>query len=594
MYCSNCGTKQNDKSIFCHECGASLLVDEDGKKTEINSKKTIFTRHSLPINKSSWGIGRIILILIVLLIIGSGIYNSLDDDSIAKNNEGLSSFDSGDGQTAISQFQQAKRDAVSNEDKIIILKNLAYAYISEGQNEEALDTFKEALNLIKANSFDYYLVSGEIELLEFKIDSAIISFNKAHEINPTDYQINNSIALFYLDLEEIAPQYEDYSKALIYAKKAYEYDTEKNETTKQNLALAYYFNEDFKQTIELLSTTNLVQHPNAAYWLGLAYLNEEDYINAKINFEKAKNGGVELEKEILDFLNEQSLTYENDGYEESFFELFNPWIEPVGYFSNPDVYDSDTITDDKWFSYVKYYENDEIYNDFKSITTQLPNQRGVLRSVVKIVCEDQDYFYTGSGVNFDKSGYILTNLHVVDDADRCMIGFPDPDSGLIKEIYWATIIIDAEDATGHDLAYLSIEDPVFDDEYNIYGYYNNIFESSFPCFEVKEECYDTPTQLGDSLFVIGYPDLSGVALTITDGLVSSLYSPSGYIITSAKINSGNSGGLAIDKNGCYIGVPTAVYYEDGEELFGEIIDAEFVDEFNDAISDDLDVYNESL
>ena len=95
--------------------------------------------------------------------------------------------------------------------------------------------------------------------------------------------------------------------------------------------------------------------------------------------------------------------------------------------------------------------------------------------------------------------------------------------------------------------------------------------------------------------VLGYPPLSGGALTVTDGLISSLYSQRGYLVTSAKIMSGNSGGLAIDENGCYVGVPTAVYLDeetDGEAL-GEIIDREFTIEFDNAIEDDLEKYYEA-
>jgi S1-C subfamily serine protease len=214
--------------------------------------------------------------------------------------------------------------------------------------------------------------------------------------------------------------------------------------------------------------------------------------------------------------------------------------------------------------------------------------------VVKIVCEDDDNYYTGSGTNFDASGYVLTNLHVVEGADQCAVGFVDAKSGLIKELYWATPIIDKENITGHDLAYLSIEEPIFDDELNIYGYFDKFSNSQFPYFKIKKECESKEIQLGDQIFVIGYPYLSGGALTITNGLVSSLYSEDGYIITSAKINPGNSGGLAIDYTGCYIGVPSAVYYEDGEESFGEIIDPEFVAEFDEAIADDLDIYINNL
>lgn len=299
MFCKNCGKESRENQKFCTSCGTkfSSINEEKKEAPEVKPLKS-FSK-----SKSSWGAGRIITILVVLAMIGIGAYNSLDEDSITKNNEGLSSFDSGNSQTAINQLQQAKQDAVSNENKINTLKNLAYVYTSEEQNELSLSTFKEALALTKINSFDYYLISGEIALLEYKPNSAILSFNKAYELNPTDYQINNTLALFYIDLEEIAPQYVDYPKALAYAKKAYEYDTEKSEIGKQNLAIAYYFNENFDQTISLLSTSNLTQHPYAAYWLGLAYLSKEDHSNARLYLQKAINGGAEVPQEIIDYLN---------------------------------------------------------------------------------------------------------------------------------------------------------------------------------------------------------------------------------------------------------------------------------------------------
>ncbi len=211
------------------------------------------------------------------------------------------------------------------------------------------------------------------------------------------------------------------------------------------------------------------------------------------------------------------------------------------------------------------------------------------------MCEDEDYFYYGSGTNLDPSGYILTNHHVVENLpeDACMVGFPDPATGLIVEAYWTTIITDRQEETEHDLAYLAIDKPVFDEEGNIYGYYDKITNGTLPYFEHTTRCLDTKYQLGEKILVLGYPPLSGTALTVTDGLISSFYSQNGYIITSAKIVSGNSGGLAINEDGCYVGVPTAFYYEEGEsdsEVLGEIIDWEFVTEFDEAIEDDLEVY----
>lgn len=264
-----------------------------------------------------------------------------------------------------------------------------------------------------------------------------------------------------------------------------------------------------------------------------------------------------------------------------------PLMEPIGYFDDMSLFDAD-ISNEEWFLHLQYLDVEQ-----SSIT----EENKTLASVVKIVCEDEDYIYYGSGTNLDSAGYILTNYHVVEglEEDACMVGFPDPQSGLIREAYWTTIITDKDNETGHDLAYLAIDEPVFDEEGNLYGYYEKIGNADFPYFEHTEECLATAPQLGDEILIIGYPPLSGGSLTITNGLVSSLYSPDGYIVTSAKIVSGNSGGLAVDSKGCYVGVPTAVYFDDedvNQELFGEIIDAEFVFDFDLAIEDDLEVYYE--
>lgn len=294
MFCKNCGKENKEGQKFCTDCG-----------TAFSSAKTNPSPNSFSVAKVGRKIntGLIVRILVGVAIVGWIVYANLDEGAITKNNEGLSSFDSGDSQTAINQFQQAAQDATSNDTKINTLKNLGYVYATEGQNEQALTTFREALNLAKKDSFDYYLISGEVALLEYKPNAALLSFNKAYELKPTDFQINNSLALFHLDLEEVAPQYADYPKALSYAKKVYEYDVEKSEISKQNLAIAHFFNENFDQTISLLSTSNLSQHPFAAYWLGLAYLSKEDHTNAKLYLRRALNAGVEMPQEIIDYLN---------------------------------------------------------------------------------------------------------------------------------------------------------------------------------------------------------------------------------------------------------------------------------------------------
>ena len=288
------------------------------------------------------------------------------------------------------------------------------------------------------------------------------------------------------------------------------------------------------------------------------------------------NGSYDAPLEVSDTDDEEYLTALNE---------LGPLMESIGYFDDMRLFEAD-IDAEEWLSHVQYLDVEQ---------TLITDENRTFASVVKIVCEDDDYIYYGSGTNVDSAGYILTNYHVVEglDEDACMVGFPDPKSGLIREAYWTTIITDKADETGHDLAYLAIETPIFDDEGNLYGYYDKVANGGFPYFEHTDECLATATQLGDELRILGYPPLSGGSLTITNGLVSSLYSQDGYIVTSAKIVSGNSGGLAVDNNGCYVGVPTAVYYDEedlNEEVFGEIIDAEFVFDFDLAVEDDLQEY----
>ena len=299
MFCKNCGKKSEVNQKFCTSCGAQFSsINEIEKETpKIKSHQTI--THT----ENSWGVGKIIKALIIVAVVGIGIYHSLDEDSITKNNEGLSSFDSGDSQTAINQLQQARQDAVTNDTKMNSALNLAYVYSSETQYEKALQLFKEAFGYANEDSFEYYLISGEIALFEGKPNAAKLSYDKAYQLRPNDFQVNNALNLFYIDIEEIAPFYSDYPKALKHAQKAYEVSNpESKNIAKQNLAIAYYFNENYNQTISLLSVFDFNKEPYLAYWLGLAYLNKEDHINARIYLQKAVNGGVEVPQEIYDYL----------------------------------------------------------------------------------------------------------------------------------------------------------------------------------------------------------------------------------------------------------------------------------------------------
>ena len=264
-----------------------------------------------PMPKEPWTKGKIIKTIIAVVFVGGliilkfgfGAINSIDSTAVDKNNAAQEAYQSGgDPNQAINQLQQASQDAITNSTKMITKINLAYVYSSEGKNELALATFKEALPLASEGSLDYYLISGEIALLEGKPNAALIAYNKAYEKNPNDFQINNALNLFYLDIADERPQYSDVAKALGYAIKANQIQL--SDITKQNLAIAYHLNENYKQSIALLSSiSNVASQPYLAYWLGLSYAGDNQPTNAKYYLRIAINGGVDVPQEVYDYIN---------------------------------------------------------------------------------------------------------------------------------------------------------------------------------------------------------------------------------------------------------------------------------------------------
>jgi len=144
----------------------------------------------------------------------------------------------------------------------------------------------------------------------------------------------------------------------------------------------------------------------------------------------------------------------------------------------------------------------------------------------------------GSGVIVDKDGYILTNRHVVGNADKIQVKIPGDakqyDAKVIgsdKETDLAVIKIDA----GHPLPYAKIGNS---DGLNV----------------------------GDWVLAIGSP--FGLQETVTAGIISAegreLDSPfQRFLQTDAAINPGNSGGPLVNMAGEVIGINTAIASDNG-------------------------------
>ncbi len=145
----------------------------------------------------------------------------------------------------------------------------------------------------------------------------------------------------------------------------------------------------------------------------------------------------------------------------------------------------------------------------------------------------------GSGVIVDaENGYILTNHHVVENADKIMIS-------LINEVSLDAVVIGSDAAT--DIAVIKVDPAGLVD---------------LPIGESDD------VQVGDFVIAIGNP--FGLGHTVTSGIVCALgrtgLSRNGYAVViqpEASINPGNSGGALVNMNGELVGINSAIISRSG-------------------------------
>ena len=148
----------------------------------------------------------------------------------------------------------------------------------------------------------------------------------------------------------------------------------------------------------------------------------------------------------------------------------------------------------------------------------------------------------GSGVIVSPEGIILTNHHVISDADEIDVALADGRKVKAK-------IIGGDPET--DIAVLKID----------------VKQLPTPITLGKIES----VHVGDVVLAIGNP--FGVGQTVTSGIISALGRDhvgintfENFIQTDAAINPGNSGGALVDTRGHLIGINTAIYSNNGGSM----------------------------
>jgi serine protease Do len=159
----------------------------------------------------------------------------------------------------------------------------------------------------------------------------------------------------------------------------------------------------------------------------------------------------------------------------------------------------------------------------------------------------------GSGVIVDPEGYIVTNAHVVNGAERIEVIVP-------PRIAATSLLEAAQDNQGKsyqarivgvtreiDLAVIKIE------------------AQAMPALSIRDS--NPPPRQGEMVFAFGSPE--GLRNTVTMGVVSAVArqpdpdSPLVYVQTDTPINPGNSGGPLVDADGQLVGINTFILSTSG-------------------------------
>ena len=178
---------------------------------------------------------------------------------------------------------------------------------------------------------------------------------------------------------------------------------------------------------------------------------------------------------------------------------------------------------------IKFDEtSSKLADKISTISVESSDFSAIIDDVIKGVVSVKTNKGSGSGAIFDKTGYVMTNRHVIEGASVVMV----VDYGGLK--YPARIVALAKNV---DLAVLKIES-----------------DTSFTALKFAEI---DDIKVGSKVIAIGNP--LGLSFTVTEGIVSSnnrVVEGQAYIQTDVPINAGNSGGPIVNSAKRIIGINT--------------------------------------
>lgn len=183
-------------------------------------------------------------------------------------------------------------------------------------------------------------------------------------------------------------------------------------------------------------------------------------------------------------------------------------------------------------------------------------------SVVQVRTSDG----TGSGtlVLRNNQAAVLTNRHVIEGFSEVVIAALTDLNRPAEPKFKAQLVAYS---VQHDFAFLELTHTTNGDPFSLdtlrrggYGFTPNLLN--------LDRHVSSPIRRGDTIGILGYPGIGGNDLVYTTGIVSALQQGKigqsdvpMYYLTNAEISPGNSGGMAFDQYGAFIGIPTSVARE---------------------------------
>jgi hypothetical protein len=214
-------------------------------------------------------------------------------------------------------------------------------------------------------------------------------------------------------------------------------------------------------------------------------------------------------------------------------------------------------------------------------------RQDIIPSVVQVRCASEDggaESQGGTGLYYtdpnDHTPWVETNAHVVlgDDGlyHGCNVYFPNPSDGSFynstypasQPLLYNNLEAQMGDSTVAGLDYALL--PLVQDASSTYPFpprQASIYDGIGKLCN-RSRFAGKDINIGDKLYLIGYPTTGEDSVTLTEGIVSGFTGDfDQWIKTSAPVNHGNSGGIAIgESTGCAFGIPSEGTQEQGGNL----------------------------